>query len=264
MTRRSRGRWRTALGATLLAAAAIALGLVALAPGLRPAIETVDPDTLCPVRQPPAHTTMILVDATDALEPRHRRRIEAAIRSERQRLAKGDRLTLAILSDHDPREPIIAFSKCNPGDGADANPWLQNPARRDAQWRTSFGDPLEEAVARALKGRAGTASPLTDAIGALSREPEFAGAGGARRLVIASDMMEHRPGVFSLYAAGATYASFRHTQAGLRPSPDLAGVDVRIVQLDRPDREARQMDARDQFWAPYFTEAGAHGAAWDP
>jgi len=238
-----------------LALAATAVVAVALRP------TPLDPETNCPLAGPRAHTA-ILVDATDALEPRHRRKLEAAVSSERARLAIGDQLTIAMLSDRDPREPAILFSRCNPGDGADANPLFQNGARRDARWRETFGDPLDAAAGRAAKGRRGDASPLTDAIASIASEPSFVAA-KTRRLVIVSDMMKHRPGVFSLYAAGATYDSFKRTEAA-RPPPDLQGVAIRLVQLDRPDRDARQTETRSTFWAPYFTQAQAPEPQWDP
>jgi hypothetical protein len=261
----SRARRRgDVVGGLILAALALALVGGAVLFGLR-RVDPVDPETFCALRHPPAAQVVILVDSTDALEPRHRRRVEAAVRAEASRLAKGDRLTLASLSDKDPREPLILFSKCDPGDGASANPLFQNGARLDVRWRDAFGDPLAAAIARAVKGRIGEASPLTDAIRALAEDPDFTSAPEQRRrLVIASDLMEHRPGEFSLYAAGATYQSFARLQSGLRPPPDLTNVDVRLVQLDRPDREARQLDARAAFWAPYFEAAHARDVRWDP
>lgn len=250
------------LGGLMIAGALAAIATAALlAQQLQPPAR--DPETLCARDASPAAHVVILIDATDALEPRHRRLATAAVESERARLKTGDRLTLATLSDRDPREPTILFSKCDPGDGGDANPWFQNGAQLDQRWREEFGEPLDAALARAVKGRKAKASPLVEAIGALAREPTFA-ATSARRLTIVSDMMENQPGVFSLYAAGATFASFRGGVAGVRPPPDLADVNVRIVQLDRPDRDARQLEARTEFWGPYFDATGAAALAWEP
>jgi hypothetical protein len=228
---------------------------------LRPAPR--DPQTLCRINAAPSATTLVLIDSSDPLKPRHAKIAAAAIDAERARLGPDGRLTILILSARDPREPQTVFSKCDPGDGQDANPWFENPQTIRERWQEAYRDPLDKALASARRGRGQEASPLADAISAVARDPDLGPSVPARRLVIISDMMEHRPGVFSLYAAGADYQSFRANVPGIGPPPRLDGVSVHVVQLDRPEREDRQAQARDEFWRPYFAATGA-ALTWAP
>ena len=75
------------------------------------------------MRRSPAHT-IILVDASDRLEPRHRRKLRAVLAQERGRLAQYDRLTSA--STCAVREPSILFSKCLPRPPEQTNPLFEN------------------------------------------------------------------------------------------------------------------------------------------
>jgi hypothetical protein len=96
---------------------------------------------------------------------------------------------------------------------------------------------------------------------AAASDPDFAG--DNRRLVLVSDLLQYAPGKFSLYKAGETWDAYRESQGALRTPPDLSGVAVRVVTLERPDRGAAQDNARERFWTPYFEAARADGLGWD-
>src|SRR5262245_15826335 len=136
-----RSRRKDWAGVLLIALAFIALGgLAGAALLLRP--PPTDSETLCRTDQSLAAHTIILVDATDTLEPRHRRRLEALVRQEGQRLARYDRLTLMSLRADRPQEPRRLFSLCNPGDGRSANPLFQNTRQAQERWEEAFGAEL--------------------------------------------------------------------------------------------------------------------------
>lgn len=253
--RRRRGR-KDALGLILGAAILALLGAgMAMAVMLQP--PALDPNTLCRLGGPPAGHTLILVDASDALEPRHRRRLKAVALEEAGRLKPGDRLTLLALRADAPREPRALFSLCHPGDGARANPLLANPARIQARFEETFLAPLDKAASRAAAGRRrATQSPLIEAVGAAVREPAFSAEAPGRRFVLVSDLLEHDPAGFSAYTDGADYARYRAAHGGYRPPP-LDGATVRLVALDRPEFAARQAAALAALWEPLFAEAGA-------
>jgi len=254
------------MGLVLIALAFVVLAALAGAGFyLRP--PPTDPDTLCRTDAPLAAHTYILVDATDRLEPRHRRKLEAVIREERQRLPRYGRFTLASVRADRPQEPRLLFSLCNPGDGRDANPLYQNTRRAQEKWDEAFGDALDRAVRRASGGRAANASPLIAGVRAAAADPEFASAIEARRFVLISDLLEftpvtpRRPG-FSLYSPAATFDTWR--AADPNGPAELSGVAVRIAPLDRPDDAAAQARARDSFWPRYFDAAGAARVSFDP
>jgi hypothetical protein len=253
----------TALGFGLLALVAAGLMAVAGMFALNRA-PPVDEATLCRTDAPPAAHTVILVDASDAFQPRHKRKLDKVVESERARLARHDRLTILALNGDAPREPFMLFSLCHPGDGRDANPLLESTRTAQTKFEDAFGAPLNEALARAQKARLSPGSPLVESLRGIAADPDFGAEIAQRRIVVVSDLMENLPGEYSLYAAGATYASYRQTQAGARPAPKLEGVSVRLVQLDRDERQARQEAARAQFWTPFFEETGAENVSWDP
>src|SRR5262249_24638421 len=87
-SQRARGG-RTLIGALLIGWVGPAPGGFALAGFLLRAPPT-DPDTLCRTDAPPAAHTLILVDSTDRLERRHRRRLDALALQERARLGHYD------------------------------------------------------------------------------------------------------------------------------------------------------------------------------
>ena len=92
--RRARGAGaRNALGVVLIVVAALVLGGLGAASFLLRAPPT-DAETLCRTDAPIGAHTIILVDSTDRLEARHRRKLSAVLAQERARLGQYDRLTI--------------------------------------------------------------------------------------------------------------------------------------------------------------------------
>lgn len=249
------------MGLALILFAFVALASLAGAGfALRP--PPADPETLCRTDIPLAAHTIILVDATDRLEPRHKRRLDTLVRQEQARLERYSKLTIAAIRADRPQEPRILFSLCNPGDGRDANPLFQNTKHAQQKWNEAFGDALDRAVRRASGGRAANASPILAGLRATAADPDFGEEIAARRLVLVSDLLEYEPDGFSLYDKTASFAAWRQTST-LGP-PDLDDVDIRVAMLDRPDDVEAQANARDHFWPAYFDATGADRIRFDP
>jgi len=252
-------RGKDRLGLLLIACAMAALGAMAAAGfALRP--PPIDAATLCRTDQPIGAHTFILVDATDRLEPRHRRKLQAVAAQERARLAPYDRLSIASLRWDRPEEPRLLFSLCLPPDGTQVNPLFANPARAQARWDETIGGALKSALSRAGSRARARASPISAGVRAAAADADFGPEIGARRLVLVSDLMEHAPGRFSLYEARADYPRYR--AAGGAPAA-LDAVAVRVVTLDRPTTNAAQEAARDGFWADFFDDSGAAEISFD-
>jgi hypothetical protein len=260
--RRRRGKsGATLLGAGLIALAFLAqVGLAVAGLMLRP--PPTDAETLCRTDAPVAAHTLILIDATDKLERRHRRRLEAVAAQERARLQQYERLTLMRIDARRPREPAVLFSKCLPKPPEQANFLFENPRQVEAQWNEDFADALDHAIGRAGSSRGQRASPLLDGLRAAAADPDFGSDIPSRRLVLVSDLLEHDPEGFSLYAAGADYAAWEAQAA--RGAPDLAGVAVRLAPLDRPEHASAQAAALEGFWTTYFEAAEARSVNIDP
>lgn len=219
-----------------------------------------DAQTLCLTGAPaPAHT-LILVDATDRLDVRHQRRLRAVAREEAARLPRWGRLTVLMLRADAENAPRDLFSACTPGDRRTVNALWENVAKIEAEKRARFDDPLDAALTGA-RGRGAEGSPIVEGLAAAAVDPEFTGDG--RRLVLVSDLLQFMPGRFSLYAPGGSWTAYQASPGALRTPPDLDGVEVRVVTLERRDRADAQAAAQADFWAPYFDETGARTIVWD-
>ncbi|MBI3437638.1 MAG: hypothetical protein HY054_03115 [Proteobacteria bacterium] len=260
--RRGRGAaGRNVLGFVLIVVALAVLGgLASAAFLLRP--PPTDPQTLCRTDQPLSAHTIVLVDSTDRLEPRHRRKLRAVLAQERQHLSEYDRLTVMRLNARRPQEPSVLFSKCLPLPPERTNPFFQNARMTQQQWDEEFQHALDTALRSAQAGGRGNASPILAALRDVAADPDYDASIAHRRLVLVSDMLEHDPNGFSLYVSGATYAAWRQ-QAQAQPA-ELSGVDLRIVPLDRPDDAQHQAEALANFWPAYFDAANVASVSIDP
>jgi hypothetical protein len=262
MIRRRRGAaGRNALGVVLILLAMLALGgLGGAAMMLRP--PPTDAETLCRSDTPLAAHTIVLVDATDRLEPRHRRKLRAVLAQERARLAQYDRLTVMRLNVRRPHEPTILFSKCLPRPPEQTNPLFENAHMIQTRWEEDFAAALDTALRSAAASGRAHASPIVASLRAVAADPDYDAAIPRRRLVLVSDLLEHDPQGFSLYVAGSNYSTWI-AQAHNGP-PDFARVDLRIVPLDRPEQAERQAAALEQFWPAFFDAADVRSISIDP
>lgn len=260
--RRARSpRGQNALGFVLIALALVVLGGFAGAALFLHAPPT-DPETLCRTDAPLQAHTVVLVDSTDRLEPRHRRKLRAVMEQERARLGQYDRITLMRLNSRKPQEPAILFSKCLPQPPERANPLFQNARMARENWDAAFASALDGALRTAQSGGPGHASPIITSIRAVAADPTFGPEIPHRRFVIVSDMLEHETGGFSLYVSEADYPHWRAQSAS--DPPDLARIDVRIVPIDRPDHAAQQAQSLDRFWPAFFDAADVATISADP
>ena len=261
MTRRRGAGARNALGVVLIVFAVLVLGGLGGASFLLRAPPT-DAETLCRTDQPLGAHTIILVDATDRLEARHRRKLRAVLAQERARLSQYDRLTLMRINVRRPQEPSILFSRCLPRPPEQTNPLFENARMTQQRWDEEFAEALDRALRSAGSSGPARASPIVAGLRAVAADPDFGAEIPQRRLVLVSDLLEHDPKGFSLYVSEANYAAWR-TAAPSGP-PDLARVDMRIVPLDRPEHAERQTAALDLFWPAFFDAADVQSVTIDP
>lgn len=259
--RGQRDSGRNALGIVLIALAIAVLGgLGGAAFVLRP--PPTDSETLCRTDAPLGAHTIILVDATDRLEPRHRRKLRAVAQQERARLSQFDRLTIMRINVRRPQEPSILFSKCLPRPPEQTNPLFENARLTQARWDEDFAGALDTALRSAASSGPARASPIIAGLRAVAADPDYDPSIPQRRLVLVSDLLEHDPQGFSLYVSGANYAAWQ-TQSAQRP-PDFARVDLRIVPMDRPDHAAAQNAAIEHFWTAFFDASDVQSVSTDP
>lgn len=261
MSRRRGAGARNALGVVLIVIALAVLGGLASAALLLRAPPT-DEETLCRTDAPLGAHTIVLVDSTDRLEARHRRKLRAVLAQERSRLGQYDRLSIMRINVRRPQEPSILFSRCLPRPPEATNPLFENARMVQARWDEDFAQALESALRSAGSGGPQRASPIIAAVRAVAADPEFGSEIPRRRLVLVSDLLEHDPQSFSLYVSDANYADWRRSSP--HAPPDLARVDLRIVPIDRPDHAAQQAHAMEQFWPAFFDAADVQSLSTDP
>jgi len=261
MTRRARGAdGRNVLGVVLIVLAMVVLGGLAGAAFVLRAPPT-DAETLCRTDAPLGAHTIVLVDSTDRLEARHRRKLRAVLAQERERLAQFDRLTIMRINVRRPQEPAILFSKCLPRPPEQTNPLFENARMTQERWDEDFAGALDRALRSAQSGGAQGASPIVAALRAVAADPDFGPEIPRRRLVLMSDLLEHDPEGFSLYVSDADYASWR--AAAPAGAPDFARIDLRVVPIDRPDHAERQAVALARFWPAFFDAADVQSVSFD-
>lgn len=261
MSRRRGAGGRNALGIVLIVLALAVLGgLASAALLMRP--PPTDAETLCRTDAPLGAHTIVLVDSTDRLEARHRRKLRAVLAQERARLGQFDRLTIMRINVRRPQEPTILFSRCLPRPPEETNPLFENARMVQASWDEDFAQALEGALRSAGSGGPQRASPIVAALRAVAADPDFGAEIPQRRLVLMSDLLEHNPQGFSLYVPDANYAEWRATSPN--GAPDFARVDLRVVPIDRPDNAERQAAAMEQFWPAFFDAADVQSVSIDP
>lgn len=262
MSRRPRGTGgRNALGVVLIVLAMVVLGGLGGAAFMLRAPPT-DPETLCRTDAPLGAHTIILVDATDRLEARHRRKLRAVLAQERARLSQYDRLTIMRLNVRRPQEPSLLFSKCLPRPPEQTNPLFENARLNQQRWDEEFAGALDSALRSASSSGPARASPIVAGLRAVAADPDYDAAIPRRRLVLMSDLLEHNPQGFSLYVSAANYADWRaQTPSG---PPDFARVDLRVVPIDRPDHAREQSHALEHFWPAFFDAADVQTVSIDP
>jgi hypothetical protein len=254
-------RGLSVLGLALIGVAFLVLGgLGAAAFMLRP--PPTDAETLCRTDAPIRAHTIVLVDSTDRLEPRHRRKLRAVLAQERARLSQYDRLTIMRLNVRRPQEPARLFSRCLPRPPEQTNPLFENARVNQQRWDDEFESVLSAATRSAQAGGTQRASPILASLRAIAADPDFGAEISTRRLVIVSDLLEHDPTGFSLYVSDANYAQWRAASA-FGP-PDLTRVDARLAPLDRPEHADRQAAALREFWPAFFGAADVHSFSIDP
>lgn len=260
--RRGRGAGgRNVLGVVLIIAAMLVLGGLGAATFLlRP--PPTDAETLCRTDAPLQAHTIVLVDSTDRLEARHRRKLRAVLAQERARLGQYDRLTIMRLNVRRPQEPAILFSRCLPRPPEQTNPLFENARMAQQRWDEDFAGALDSALRSAQSGGPARASPIITSLRAVAADPDFGAEIPARRLALMSDLLEHDPQGYSLYAEGAAFDAWR-TSSPQGP-PNLARVDVRIVPIDRPDHAERQSVALTEFWPAFFDASDVQTVSFDP
>ena len=245
-----------------LGAAALLLGGVVVFYQLGTRAPDTD-DRFCPKATGPVGATVLLLDTSDPLSPKHRaelRRLAGQIASERAGrigIAPGELLAVYELTQ-DPGAPKQLIEVCRP---------FKNP--KDRTWRDDIHqgriyaerdwEHFEDALANAFPERESApqpTSPLLETIAVLAAR-HVAGKRGDERfkvhLVVFSDLLQHSLR-FSHYGPYPDAKDMRHRARDLLT--DLTGAQVSLFRLERQKYAKWQTERHYYWWTELVQEQG--------
>ena len=218
---------------------------------------------LCPKVNGPVGATVLLLDTSDPLTPKHRAELErlaGQIASEhvgRMGIAPGEILAVYELTQ-DPGAPKQLIEVCRP---------LKNP--KDRTWRDDIHqgrrfaerdwERFEDALADAFPEQESDpqpTSPLLETIAVLAAR-HVPGKRGDKRfkvhLVVFSDLLQHSPR-FSHYGPYPDAKDMRSRARDLLT--DLSGAQVSLFRLERPKYAKWQTERHYYWWTELVQEQG--------
>ena len=220
-------------------------------------------DRLCPKATGPAGATVLLLDTSDPLTPKHRAELErlagqiASERSDRLGIAPGELLAVYELAQ-DPGAPKQLFEVCRP---------FKNP--KDRTWRDEIHqgrtyaerdwERFEEALASGFPERESEpqpTSPLLETIAVLAARHVPGKRGDDEfkvHLVVFSDLLQHSPR-FSHYGSYPEARDMRRRARDLLT--DLTGAQVSLFRLERPKYAKWQTERHYYWWTELVQEQG--------
>ena len=220
-------------------------------------------DRLCPKATGPVGATVLLLDTSDPLTPKHRAELErlagqiASERAGRMGIAPQELLAVYELTQ-DPGAPKQLLEVCRP---------LKNP--KDRTWRDDIHQGrrfaerdwgrFEKALTKGFpehESEPQPTSPLLETITVLAARHAPGKRGNEHfkvHLVIFSDLLQHSPRL-SHYGPYPDAEEMRHGVRDLLT--DLTGVQVSLFRLERPKYTKWQTERHYYWWTELVREQG--------
>ena len=214
-------------------------------------------ENLCPIGQPVARNTILLLDTSDPLSPKHAEELRRLVSefqepglSEDFYVAPGDALIVyELTSNLDNWNPILKI--CNPGNHPDSWTWKQSLTEgrqiKLRQWRR-FRETIEGMFAQVRSSEAQQSSPIIEALGVLvPRHVKSSRVGNTEaHFVVFSDLLQHSAAL-SQYGVYPPANDVRDTPGLRHLRTDLTGVRMSLFRLERP-RDARWQTRDHYYW----------------
>ena len=216
-------------------------------------------ENLCPRDRAPARTTLLLLDTSDPLTPKHRaelRRLVGELQDPAADLpvAPGEKLiAYEIGQDLNALKPVLEV--CNPGEHPDEWEWWQQLTRGraiDMQRWYRFRERLEALFDQIEARPAQTSSPILETLSVIvPRHAQSRRAASSRRaapthLIVFSDLLQHSE-TLSHYGAYPEAEAIRKTPGLSALQTNLAGVALSLYRLER-GRDARWQTRGHYYW----------------
>ncbi len=214
-------------------------------------------ENLCPIGQPIARSTILLLDTSDPLSPKHAEELRRLVSefqepgvSEDFYVAPGDALIVyELTSNLNELTPIIEI--CNPGDHPDSWTWRQHLTEgrqiKLRQWRR-FRETIENMFEQVQSSETQQTSPIIETLGVLvPRHVKSSRVGSSDvHFVVFSDLLQHSEAL-SQYGDYPPAKEVQDTPGLRHLRTDLTGVRVSLFRLERPS-DARWQTRDHYYW----------------
>ena len=245
-----------------LGAAALLLGGVVVFYQLGTRAPDTD-DRLCPKATGPVGATVLLLDTSDPLTPKHRAELErlagqiASEHAGRMGIAPGELLAVYELTQ-DPGAPKQLTEVCRPFKNPKDRTW-RDDIHRGRRFDERDWESFEDALASGFPERESApqpTSPLLETIAVLAARHVPGKRGDERfkvHLVVFSDLLQHSPR-FSHYGPYPDAKDMRHRARDLLT--DLTGAQVSLFRLERQKYAKWQTERHYYWWTELVQEQG--------
>ena len=214
-------------------------------------------ENLCPIGEPIARNTILLLDTSDPLSPKHAEELRRLVSefqepglSEDFYIAPGDALIVyELTSELRNLTPILKI--CNPGNHPDSWTWQQSLTEgrqiKLRQWRR-FRETIEGMFAQVESSEAQQTSPIIETLGVLvPRHVKSSRVGNSDvHFVVFSDLLQHSEAL-SQYGPYPPGKAVRDTPGLRHLRTDLTGVRMSLFRLERA-RDARWQTRDHYYW----------------
>jgi len=229
-------------------------------------------ENLCPVDGSPLKQTILLLDTSDPLTPKHQAELERLVSELRQPRAKPDMEDFSVA----PGEPLIVYKLatdwrdlkpfmkvCNPGDRPDDWNWKKDLTRGKAlalrNWKR-----FENRIKELFPKNSATEmprSPILENLAVIvprhapSKRNLPPGRASHTHLILFSDLLQHSD-LLSHYEPYPKAKDFLSTPALRELATDLTRISVTIFRLERSRYSRWQTKDHYYCWTEIFGEFG--------
>ncbi|MDG2518091.1 hypothetical protein [Lysobacter soli] len=207
---------------------------------------SLDEATLCPAS--PQSVTVLLVDVTDPMNLPQKQDFLNQLDSLVESVPRYGKLVIAKVDPVSERLLVPVITRCNPGSSHDVSEISGNPGKLEAMRREKFIAPLREAFDQLLQASSAPRSPILESMQSINlTELQRSNAEGNRRLIVASDLLQHTPDI-SFYRRLPDPDGLVKSEAFSRVRTDLRGTDVELWMLQRADSTNTQPRQLPDLW----------------
>jgi hypothetical protein len=202
-----------------------------------------------------AHKIFVL-DLTDPLSESTWQETREKIEASRDSLPANGKLTIVRIDPSNPFKPLELFSKCVTPKPSGQDTWTETASYEMRAWREEYAMPLTKIITESATVPSAEPSPILETITALTWRGDFRADVKERQLILVSDLVQHDPHGYSHLRNGTSWTSYTQSRQFNEAKPDLRGVQVVVLYVNRPIWRALQNANHIKFWQRAFNRFG--------